>query len=122
MRLYAIHKASQLEANERLLKFIGSRDKDGRIPYFRNQTRKNMTQNFVVNQTRYYQIQFETIPGHAQFELTAEYNPNNETFTIRKRRLSRMNKYGQTSACIAYKRPDLREICYCSKLLNQTQQ
>ena len=31
-----------------------------------------------------------------------------------------MNKYGHTSACIAYKRPEFREICYCSKLLNRT--
>ena len=69
----------------------------------------------------YYQIQFETIPGHGQFELTAQYNPLNGTFLIRKQRLSRMNKYGQTSSCIAYKRPEFREICYCSKLLNRTQ-
>jgi hypothetical protein len=121
LKLHSIHKANQLEANERLLKFIGSQDKDGRIPDFRNQTWKNSSKNFVVNQMIYYQIQFETIPGHGQFELTAKYNPFNETFLIRKQRLSRMNKYGQTSACIAYKRPEFREICYCSKLLNRTQ-
>ena len=57
----------------------------------------------------------------ALFELTAEYNPEMNTFVIEKRRLSRMNKYGQTSACIAHKRPEFREICYCSNLLNRTQ-
>jgi hypothetical protein len=31
-----------------------------------------------------------------------------------------MNRYGQTSACIAFKRPEFREICYCSNLLNST--
>jgi len=121
LKLHSIHKANQLEANERLLKFIGSQDTDGRIPDFRNQTWKNSSKSLVVNQMTYYQIQFETIPGHGQFELTAEYNPFNETFLIRKQRLSRMNKYGQTSTCIAYKRPEFREICYCSKLLNRTQ-
>jgi hypothetical protein len=121
LRLYSINKANQLEANDRLLKFIGSSDKDGRVPYFRNHTSKNLTKNFLLNQTKYYQIQFETMPGHGQFELTAEYNPINETFFIRKRRLSRMNKYGHASSCIAYKRPEFREICYCSNLLNRTQ-
>ena len=43
-----------------------------------------------------------------------------QTFLIQKKRLSRMNKYGNTSACIAYQRPEFREICYCSNLLNRT--
>jgi hypothetical protein len=70
-----------------------------------------------MNETRFYQIQLETIPGQGQFEVTAEYDPKTKTFDIQKRHLSRMNKYGETSACIARKRPDLREICYCSNLL-----
>jgi hypothetical protein len=113
LNLYRINKANQLEANERLLKFVESSDKDGRIPRFHNNTLRNLT-------TKYYQIQFETIPGHGLFELSAEYNPLNDTFLIEKKRLSRMNRYGQTSACIAFKRPEFREICYCSNLLNST--
>ncbi|CAF0790984.1 unnamed protein product [Adineta steineri] len=120
LELYRINKASQLEANERLLKFVDSSDNDGRVPRFNNNTLINNTKKFISNQTEYYQIQFETIPGRALFELTAEYNQLNDIFIIRKQRLSRMNKYGQTSACIAYKRPELREICYCSNLLNRT--
>jgi hypothetical protein len=120
LNLYRIYKANQLEANERLLKFIESSDTDGRVPNFRNSTSKNSTEIFSLNQTKYYQIQFETIPGHALFELTAEYIPLNGTFLIEKKRLSRMNKYGQTSACIAHKRPEFREICFCSNLLNRT--
>ncbi|CAF1139429.1 unnamed protein product [Adineta steineri] len=120
LQLYRINKASQLEANERLLKFVDSSDNDGRVPRFNNNTLINNTKKFISNQTEYYQIQFETIPGRALFELTAEYNQLNDIFIIRKQRLSRMNKYGQTSACIAYKRPELREICYCSNLLNRT--
>jgi len=76
--------------------------------------------NLTTNLTKYYQIQFETIPGYAVFEITAEYNQLNQTFLLQKRRLSRINKYGQTSACIAYERPEFREICYCSNLLNHT--
>ncbi|CAF1058404.1 unnamed protein product [Adineta steineri] len=121
LTLFQINKASQLEPNERLLKFMGSSDKDGRVPYFRNNTMKILNKTLDSTQTKYYQIQFETIPGHGQFELTAEYNQLNDTFIIKKQRLSRMNKYGQTSACIAHKRPEFREICYCSNLLNRTQ-
>ncbi len=122
LSLYRITKANALEANEHLLKFVDSSDKDGRVPRFRNNTStSNSIKNSTMNETRYYQIQFETIPGHAQFELTADYHPLNDTFSIRKKRLSRMNKYGQTSSCIAYKRPEFREICYCSNLLNRTQ-
>ena len=121
LTLFRVNKASQLEANERLLKFVGSSDKDGRVPRFRNQTGKQMRKDLLVNRTKFYQIQFETIPGYGLFELTAEYQPTNETFLIQKKRLSRMNKYGPTSACIAYKRPEFREICYCRKLLNQTE-
>jgi len=121
LNLYHIHKANELQANERLLKFVESSDTDGRVPRFRNNTLiNNVTKNLSTNQTKYYQIQFETIPGHALFELTAEYNPVNETFVIQKKRLSRMNKYGQTSACIGHKRPEFREICYCSDFLNRT--
>ena len=122
LSLYRLIKANQLEANERLLKFVHSSDKDGRVPHFLNNTStNNLMKNLTINQTKFYQIQFETIPGHGLFELTAEYNPINEKFLIEKRRLSRMNKYGQTSACIAHERPDLREICYCSNLLNHTE-
>jgi len=109
LSLHSVFKANQLQTNDRLLKFMGSSDKDGRVPIYLNKT--------MANSTTFYQIQFETVPGHAQFELTAEYFPWNQTFLIEKKRLSRMNKYGQTSACIALKRPEFREICYCSDLL-----
>ncbi|CAF0870241.1 unnamed protein product [Adineta ricciae] len=121
LSLYQINKASQLKLNDQLLKFAGSSDKDGRVPTFRNQTFKSLNKTLELTHMKSYQIQFETVPGHGQFELTAEYDPVNKAFLIRKRRLSRMNKYGQTSACIAHKRPEFREICYCSNLLNRTQ-
>ena len=115
LTLFHLNKASQLQANDRLLKFVDSIGRDGRIPRFNNASVQSDT-----NQTRYYQIQFETVPGHGQFELTAEYYPAKDVFDIRKQRLSRINKYGEASACIAYKRPEFRELCYCSNLLQTT--
>ncbi|CAF1322881.1 unnamed protein product [Rotaria sp. Silwood1] len=113
LSLYRIDKANQLSANEHLLKFVNSKDKDGRLPRFRNNALES-------NQIKTYQIQFQTIPGYALFELSAQYNPLNDTFIIRKEGLSRIDKYGETSDCIMYKRPEFREICYCSSLLNRT--
>ncbi|CAF4467075.1 unnamed protein product, partial [Adineta steineri] len=60
LQLYRINKASQLEANERLLKFVDSSDNDGRVPRFNNNTLINNTKKFISNQTEYYQIQFES--------------------------------------------------------------
>lgn len=122
LSLHRLFKANQLQTNEHLMKFVGSSDRDGRVPRFDDLGKTN-NQTFIQpsNESIFYQIQFETVPGHAQFELTAEYRSNTQRFLIEKKRLSRMNKYGQASACIAHKRPEFREICYCANLLNQTQ-
>ena len=121
LKLYRIQKASQLETNERLLKFVASSDNDGRVPSFHSNSSTNSQSTApLVNRTEYYQIRFETVPGHGQFEATAEYSPSNQTFLLKKKLLSRMNRYGQQSKCIAHKRPEFREICYCSTLLNRT--
>ncbi|CAF3317555.1 unnamed protein product [Rotaria socialis] len=111
LSLLQVNKANLLDNNEHLLNFVQTSDKDGRVPQFRKGSSKSS------NRTRFYQIQLETKPGGAQFEVTAEYDPQRNTFDIQKRHLSRMNKYGTTSACIAWKRPEFREICYCSNLL-----
>ena len=120
LTLHRVFKANQLQTNEHLMTFVGSSDKDGRVPRFHdlgNQNNRSRAQ--PSNQSQFYQIQFETIPGHGQFELTAEYRADNRRFLIEKKRLSRMNKYGQASACIAHKRPEFREICYCANRLKR---
>jgi hypothetical protein len=114
LTLLRVNKASQLNINNRPLKSGHSNNENSGVPQFQNSSLK------LTNETRFYQIQLETTPGQGQFEVTAEYDPKTKTFDIQKRHLSRMNKYGEMSACIAQKRPDLREICYCSNLLVST--
>lgn len=111
LTLLQVNKASQLNTDNRPLQSVHSKNESSGISQFHNISSQ------LTNETRFYQIQFETTPGQGLFEVTAEYNPKTKTFDIQKRHLSRMNKYGETSACIARKRPDLREICYCSSLL-----
>lgn len=120
LHLVRIQKAFQLETNERLLKFVDSSDKDGRVPRFFNKSSISGDPSNIVFVRQFYQIQFQTGPGDGLFELTAEYHPNNQTFLIEKKRLSRMNKYGDASSCIALHRPELREVCFCKIHLNSS--
>ncbi|CAF4828698.1 unnamed protein product, partial [Rotaria socialis] len=61
LTLLRVNKASRLEANNHLLKFVQSSDVDVRVPQFRNASSQ------PLNETKFYQIQFETTPGEAQF-------------------------------------------------------
>ncbi|CAF1340731.1 unnamed protein product [Adineta ricciae] len=68
------------------------------------------------NEKVFYQMEFETNPGEAKFELTSEFHAQTNSFDIQKRFLSRINQYGQTANCIAQIKPDLREICFCKNI------
>jgi hypothetical protein len=114
LTLLRVNKASQLNINGRPLESVHSNNENSGVPQFQNSSLK------LTNETIFYQIQLETTPGQGQFEVTAEYDLKTKTFNIQKRYLSRMSKYGEMSACIAQKRPDLREICFCSNLLVNT--
>lgn len=113
LSLFRVYKASRLDVNDHFKKFVQTSDVDGRVPQFQNISSK------PSNHSEFFQIQFETIPGHGQFEVTVEFNPTVNKFSIQKRHLSRMNKYGNAPNCIAWKRPEFREICYCKTLLSQ---
>lgn len=60
-----------------------------------------------------YQIQFVTRPGDGLFELTADFHSTSNSFDIQRQQISRINRYGNASACIAEKYPEIREMCYC---------
>ncbi|CAF0826861.1 unnamed protein product [Didymodactylos carnosus] len=118
LKLFQVHKAQELAANDMMLKFVKSIDKDGRVPGFNPQSNITVEKQVRKDQRMpLYQLQLETIPGHGQFEITVGHDVLQETFDIQKRRLSRINKYGRDSECIARKRPEFREICYCDKFV-----
>ncbi|CAM4965424.1 unnamed protein product [Rotaria socialis] len=103
-----VNKASQLNGSGDLLKFVNSNNKRAGTSRF---GKKSLQWS---NNTKFYQIQLETTPGQGQFEVTAEYDLEKKTFDIHKQHLSRINKYGETSACVTSKRPEFQDICYCS--------
>lgn len=60
-----------------------------------------------------YEIQLETEPGGGLFEGTAKYSKSSDTFSVSMKEVSRVNKYGLTSACISATHPHLSKFCYC---------
>ena len=61
-------------------------------------------------------------PNNAFFEFTVEYENklressnklDEKQIKINREKISRLDKYGITSQCIAEKFPDLRKYCYC---------
>lgn len=72
----------------------------------------------------YQQFLFQIItdPNNAYYEFTVDLeNKLNEDFdkdilnkiNINKEKISRIDKYGNQSACISDKFPDLRKYCHC---------
>jgi hypothetical protein len=58
-----------------------------------------------------YQIQMETIPGEARFEVTVQVMDNGE-YRVNDD-ISRLNAYGSQAECIESKVSAVRKYCYC---------
>ena len=104
LRLAEIKSAYQNLNHPKLVKFLGSKDIDGRIPRFGNHT-----SDYECN----YQLLVRTAPGGGLFEVTVQlldgkFHYGND--------ISRINKYGSQPNCIAERRPYLRKFCFCKQL------
>ena len=71
-----------------------------------------------------YLFQVVLRPSKAYFEFTVEMEnklnegaplPNDIKVKINKDKISRIDKYGNSSQCIAEQYPDLRKYCYCRR-------
>ena len=73
-----------------------------------------------------YFFQLRTAPNNAIYEFTANVEINLtsqndikeflKNVKIDEKSISRINKYGNQSACIEIEFPDLRKYCYCKKI------
>jgi hypothetical protein len=102
LKLGEVRSAYQNLNHPKLVKFVGSKDIDGRIPWFGNDT-----SDYECN----YQLLIKTVPGNGLFEVTTQlldgkFHYGNE--------ISRINKYGNQPHCIAERRPYLRTFCFCT--------
>ncbi|XP_013417413.1 uncharacterized protein LOC106178672 [Lingula anatina] len=97
-------------ANEAILQFRESADRDGRLPDFSD----NMAMSEIL-----YQINLSTKPGNGHFEATVHHAVQSGNFTVYDKEISRINKYGNQPHCIAGKLPHLRAYCYCKDQLSR---
>ena len=91
-------------SNDHVLKFKQSKDNDGRIVDFSDNTKSEL---------QYFQLKFETIPGEGRFEATVSIDVKTGKIFVGKYDISRINKYNDTPKCIADKHPELRPYCVC---------
>ena len=71
--------------------------------------------NFTVaypTTVRYQQIIIETQPRGATFEATVIFDPTAKTRQL-SGEISRISAYGDESACVLDRRPQLRRFCVC---------
>lgn len=71
------------------------------------------TQGVVRENECDYEIQFQTAPGGAIFEVVVQVNLIGEVDVYGA--INRVNAYGDKPKCIARKKPYLREYCFCKK-------
>ncbi len=62
-----------------------------------------------------YEIQVLTKPGLGLYEGTTKYSVSSDSFAVNIKEVSRVNKYGLTSKCVADAYPHLAKFCYCKK-------
>ncbi len=65
-----------------------------------------------------YLFQVKTLPNNAEYEFTvnSEFemkNHQNESLSLNKNTISRINKYSHQADCISQEYPDLRKFCFC---------
>jgi hypothetical protein len=60
----------------------------------------------------HYQITMETLPNYAHYEGTVARNLKYQNYEI-FHDISRLDHYGNQSACVMKQYPDLRKYCYC---------
>ena len=89
-----------------VLTFKHTVDINGLVPKFD----EDMTLNFEL-----LQLVLITNPGQGLFEVTLKHSLDTGDFTVRAEDISRINKYGNASACVSDRFPNLSKFCYCKQ-------
>ncbi|GFR96926.1 elongation factor Tu [Elysia marginata] len=89
---------------DKVLAFKQSADKHGDVP--------DLSDVMTLN-SEYLQVTLVTTPGEGQFEVTLTHFHKTGSFHVRTEAISRINKYGNSAACVVQDQPNLRQFCYC---------
>ncbi len=110
LMLSKIIKVEKYTPSEKLLRFVGNIDRDGRIPEFNEKMEKG------VNDM--YQVTVQTMPNNGMYEATAVLQAQ-INYVVDSSYISRINRYGDDPHCIINSHPHLRPYCYCKDKKNQ---
>jgi len=97
-------RAEMFAPESSLLRYLGSKDRDGRIPDFAGE---------ALAQEVLYQITIRTAPNDGLYEATIKHDLRENRFKIEESVISRLNAYGNDPACVMSEYPHLRPYCYC---------
>jgi len=130
LEVKSIKRSQKMMPKKEMLAFKQSSDHDGYVPDLTDKT----TVSFIVKMKPkfcaklvfskvfvlllqvpeiVYEIQVETTPGLGMFEGTTKYSVSSDSFAVNIKEVSRVNKYGLTSKCVADAYPHLAKFCYC---------
>lgn len=106
LRLAKVLEAAKFLPNRNVLAFKEANDADGYVP--------DMSGKTVITK-EIYQLRIQTEPGNGLFEFSCVYRPLDEMLSFQYSDVSRINKYGNDSACIEDTQEQLRKYCHCKK-------
>ena len=104
LELESVQNAVKYAPSDKVLKFKGSQDVDGR--------KADMSDSMKANEIL-YQISITVKPSGGKYEATVKYLLNTTKFQVNEKEISRINKYGNQPRCIMRQKPHLRPYCYC---------
>ena len=99
-----VTSAVRYSPSDRILRYRGSKDDDGRIA--------DLSGSMSVTNVL-YQLMLVMSPGGGVFEATVKHDVNRNQFSANVKEISRINTYGQQPHCVADELPHLRQFCYC---------
>ena len=104
--LKSVDIALKFVPNKKLLQFKGTKIENRRGKALFGEA---MSTDFVL-----LQVTFTTIPSEAKYEATVKYHVANKVFSAKTSDISRLNAYGNQSACIQKEYPHLSPYCQCA--------
>nr|XP_022914226.1 uncharacterized protein LOC111424779 isoform X1 [Onthophagus taurus] len=99
-----VMSVTKLKANDKLMKFKQTSDRDGFAPNLSGSTK-------VL--TEMYQIKVKTTPGDGIYEASITHPVTTNDYNLKLSDVSRINMYGDQARCIVDTQPNLRKYCYC---------
>ena len=111
IKLKSLLDASYYRPNQKLLQFKGTKIQNNRG---KPQFGEAKSTDFI-----FYKVTFMTSPSDAKYDATLRYDVKMKDFESKTKDISRINLYGNQSACIQDEYPHLSPYCQCRTSLSK---